>query len=278
MRRGLLDRCTAEIERIGPVAGRVGVAARSHAKKLVDGDRVSGIDLFGSQSGKVGYVHFPAVNCSSDQRRRNALCDRPGALRHGNVESGRVVFADQFSVLHDRHGGRSRILAVNRGFGSDGYSAARIVAAPVHVRCHIVRGGFFERYAGQVGADWTERATAGIMVGRHSGGHVLSPVDRDIKQFSRHEFGFFAETLNAERQIADQSVERSLNACQLPFHHAFRRARRAVALGIGDGTAQEQGLVPCGKRAIIAFVRRLLRGRLRGNRGAEGERGEERSG
>ena len=110
--RHLAHRRAAKVKRIGAVARRVRIAARGHSQQMVDSYRPPRVAIVEPEPGKSCDIRFAALDRRTDQRGREALGDRPGALRQIRVVSLRIGFAPGAIVLPDHHRRRPGPLAV----------------------------------------------------------------------------------------------------------------------------------------------------------------------
>ena len=102
----------AKVKRIGAVARRVRIAARGHSQQMVDRYRPPRVAIVEPEPGRSCDIRFAALDRRTDQRSREALGDRPGALRQIRVVSLRIGFAPGAIVLPDHHRRRPGPLAV----------------------------------------------------------------------------------------------------------------------------------------------------------------------
>ena len=109
-------------------------------------------------------------------------------------------------------------------------------------------------------ADRQLRTTAAGIVHRDAGRHIARPLDDHLPDLA------IAVAIDRIGQVVDHCVEWALDPCQFPRRDALGRPRRAVSLGIGDRATQEQCLVACRQRAVIARRNIVLSGRLGGER------------
>ena len=288
--RRLVHRRTAEIERIGAVARRVGIAPRRHAQRVIEGDGVARIARPAGapviDADRFIDAGLARQHCRADQRCRDRLGDRPGALRGVLVEAGGIdrLFdeAVPFAVSpHQRsRGARSLpVLARNRCIEHLGERRRRrncAASAAGNDARHddLVLGRRGDRHGRLRIADILGRAdregrAAGVRaeIGGDARGHVLGPFDRDMGDLAGRAADDFVG------QIGEQRVVRGLDAGQLPRRDAFGRAGGAVALGNGDGAAQHQRLVACRDRPLVARAKRLLLALGEGGCGGEEQRG-----
>ena len=259
VQRRFRDARPAVVERIGAVPRCIRIPARSHTQKVVDGDRAATVVRSRAKSGAAPYLGVPLQHRRTDQRRSDALGDRPCALRHGRPETGRIALTQNGAAALNEHGGGARSVAMRF---AEGLLDARRQRANRYYRIAVlhVDPGPLRADGMRRTADRQLRTTAAGIVHRDAGRHIARPLDDHLPDLA------IAVAIDRIRQVVDHCVERALDPGQFPRRDALGRPRRAVSLGIGDRATQEQCLVACRQRAVIARRNIVLRGRLGGER------------